>query len=520
MENPIGPGTNETGYDAGKWDTSFDVGVEAIVGFPGKMELYDRDDVTTPLTKAIVALHPDLKGSMISYTFAQSYREVTHVTIKVNTGNEASAESSLDQEVWKNLTSVMQDAETAQVFLSAALNCGVETPAATPCTPALYAQTYYMESQRTGSSLAASPDFYALAQIPAAVLQVPEVLASGTPAPEVGALTGPISMVKPLTFIYDMPVSPVVMCFPKGAGAETSSATAGAMALGLPLLGLSWALIAGFVAYKAYRAGGCKKMCEACKDNDGEDDEDSDDDDDIDMPIPMDLPAPDVQKLAAPGEEGEDEDDGFGDDPENESGVNLAGFLNTMYTPGIDDSTEMKVNPVLMYVIEKEKRERKLREAREAEENGDGDGEAAKAEETTGGGEGGEKKSSALKRLGWNLKSEAVVADVAKQLKVIETHMTSDGIEVKKVNYKKATKAGMVPFSVLDAVRLRGDDFNSSSGKLHSRAKAMSRSAEAARAQLRQMKLKTKVENEAVEAKEDAGEEGEEGEEGEKDLDV
>ena len=520
MENPIGPGTNETGYDPGKWDTSFDVGVEAIVGFPGKMELYDRDVVTKPITEAIVAMHPELKESMISYTFAQSYLEVNHVTIKIDTGNEITAESSLDQEIWENLTSVMQDAETAQVFLSAALNCGAETPATTPCTPAIYAQKYYEESQRTGPSAAAGADFYALAQIPMAVLQVPEVLTSGTPAPAAGALTGSISIVKPFTFIYDMPVSPVVMCFPKGAGAATSSAVEGAMALGLPLLGLSWALIAGFLAYKAYRAGGCKKMCMACKDNDGEDEDDDDDDDDVDMPIPMDLPAPDLEKLAAPGEEGEDEDDGFGDDPENESGVNLAGFLNTMYTPGIDDSTEMKVNPVLMYVIEKEKRERKLREAREAEENGDGDGEAAKAEEPTGGGEGGGKKNSALKRLGWNLKSEAVVADVAKQLKVIETHMSSDGIEVKKANYKKTTRAGMMPFSVLDAVRLRGDDFRSSSGKVLSRAKAMSRSAEAARAQLRQMKLKTKVANEEVEAKEDAGEEGEEGEEEAKDVDA
>jgi len=355
MENPIGPGTNETGYDPGKWDTSFDVGVEAIVGFPGKMELYDRDVVTKPITEAIVAMHPELKESMISYTFAQSYLEVNHVTIKIDTGNEITAESSLDQEIWKNLTSVMQDAETAQVFLSAALNCGAETPATTPCTPAIYAQKYYEESQRTGPSAAAGADFYALAQIPMAVLQVPEVLTSGTPAPAAGALTGSISIVKPFTFIYDMPVSPVVMCFPKGAGAATSSAVEGAMALGLPLLGLSWALIAGFLAYKAYKAGGCRKMCEACKENEGGEDDD-DDDDEEELPSAVDLPPADVFALAKPGEEGDDADDGLGEDPANESGINLSGFLNTMFTPGIDDSLDMKVNPVLMYVIEKEKK--------------------------------------------------------------------------------------------------------------------------------------------------------------------
>ena len=213
-------------------------------------------------------------------------------------------------------------------------------------------QRYYEESQKATT---AGTDFYTLAEVPATVLAVPDVLATGTPVPAAGAFSGPISVAKLLTFIFDMPVSPVVMCFPKGAGAETSSATAGAMALGLPLLGLSWALIAGFLAYKAYKAGGCRKMCEACKENEGGEDDD-DDDDEEELPSAVDLPPADVFALAKPGEEGDDADDGLGEDPANESGINLSGFLNTMFTPGIDDSLDMKVNPVLMYVIEKEKK--------------------------------------------------------------------------------------------------------------------------------------------------------------------
>uniref|UniRef100_A0A7S3ABI1 Uncharacterized protein n=1 Tax=Haptolina ericina TaxID=156174 RepID=A0A7S3ABI1_9EUKA len=508
MENTIGPGSNATGDGAGEWDTSFEVGVEAIIGFPGTKQLYDLPVVTEPIAEAIAAMHPDLEVSMISFEFAQSYAEVCHMTLKIATGNEITAESSLDQEVWKNLTSVMQDAETVQVFFSAAINCAADG-ASTPCTPAIYAQRYYEESQKTGGTTTA--DFYSLAEVPAAALEVPTVLATGTPAPAAGALTGPISVAKPLTFVFDMPVSPVVMCFPKGAGAQTADAVAGAMSLGLPLLGASWFLIAAFLAYKAYKAGGCKKMCEACKENEGGEDED-DDDEEEEMPDAMDLPPADMLALAKPGDEGDDDDDGLGEDPENESGVNLAGFLNTMFTPGIDDSTDMKVNPVLMYVIEKDKRERKLREqAEQADEDGEGGGAAAADEKKE---DGGDKKSSALKRLGWNLKSEAVVADVAKQLKVIESHMATDGIEVKKINFKKNTRAGMAPFSVIDAVRLRSDAEARAKGNRVGDLKSMAGSAEAARAQLRQLKLKTKVEEEKQEETEKNGEEGEEGEEG------
>ena len=512
MENPIGPASNVTGDGTGEWETSFEVGVETIVGFPGKMELYDLPEVKAPISAAIVAMHPDLEESMISYTFAQSYAEVCHMTIKVATGNEPTADSSFDQEVWKNLTSVMQDAETAQVFLSAALNCGTDPPAATPCTPAIYAQRYYEESQKATT---AGADLYTLSEVPAAVLVVPEVLATGTPVPAAGAFSGPISVAKPLTFVFDMPVSPVVMCFPQGVGADTSSAAAGAMALGLPLLGLSWALIAGFLAYKAYKAGGCRKMCDACKENEGGEDEDDDDDDEQEMPISMDLPPAELLALAKPGEEGDD-DDALGEDPENESGVSLNGFLNTMFTPGIDDSVDMKVNPVLMYVIEKEKKERKLLEQLEQQdEDGEGGGGSAATEEKKEA-DGGDKKSSALKRLGWNLKSEAVVADVAKQLKVIEGHFATGGIEVKKANFKKATRAGGVPFSVLDAVRLNRDKLLRGGVGAKSHAKSMGFSAEMGRAQLRQLKLKTKVAEEEAVVAENDGEEGEEGEEGAK----
>ena len=74
------------------------------------------------------------------------------------------------------------------------------------------------------------------------------------------------------------------------------------------------------------------------------------------------------QEDALGADDGADVGDG---DPLNESGVNLEEYLNTQFTPGIDDHDDMLVNPVIMYIMEREKREEKLREkeAREAEEN-------------------------------------------------------------------------------------------------------------------------------------------------------
>ena len=47
----------------------------------------------------------------------------------------------------------------------------------------------------------------------------------------------------------------------------------------------------------------------------------------------------------------------------NESDVDLSDYLNTMNTPGMDDSPDMKVNPVMLYVVERRKKEEKLKAA-------------------------------------------------------------------------------------------------------------------------------------------------------------
>ena len=504
MENlAVGNRTEDrTGSD---WESSFEIGVESIVAFPGEDcdALYNVEGFKTPIKDAIAGMHPDLEAGKIEITFKQSYLAVCHMIINIATGNEETAEGSFDQEVWKNMTSVMPDAETAQVFLAAAVNCAA-ADAPTPCTPAEYAQKFYQQTQ--DASAAPGTDFYTLAEIPAFALALPAVLTEGT-QPLNGPLTGPISITKPLVFVFDLPVDPVVMCFPT-VGTDEGAEGAGGMAIALLLVGATWGVVIAFLIYKAYKAGGCKQMCQNCKTDEGEDDDDDDDDEEMGG-----VGDEDDGDEADEGE-GDDEGDdgGAGDDPDNESDVNLGQYLNTMFTPGIDDSLDMKVNPVLMYMMEKEKKEEKLREQAEAD---DGEAETAVAEKKEEGDGGGEKKASALKRLGWSLKSEAVVADVAKQLKAIEGHIQkSKGIEVKKSNFQRATRAGGTSLHVIEAVRLHWSDYMKAHGDHDAHYDSMGRSAELARAQLRQLKLKTKVEEEKVE--EEKGEEGEEGEEGEK----
>ena len=528
MENVVQ--LNQTDDAAGAWNTVFDVGVEAIVGLPGKVELYDLATVTDPIKAAVAAMHPSIDPLTILITFTQTYLEVCHMTIKIKTGNALTIEGSLDQEVWKNLTSVMTNAETAQVFLSSALNCAAaDAPA--DCDPVAFAQRYYEKSQQVpvaeacenpeGCPPPAEPDYYVAAALPAAVLKVPDVLASGTPAPAAGAFTGPLSMAKQLTFVFDLPVEPVVMCFPAIASA------AGGGLPGIPFvagLGATWLFLGGWLIRKCIKAGGCKAMCAACagkSDDDGEGEEgeeEEEDEDEEDEEAEAEAPPDEGDAKEGEGDEDEGEDGKVKDGEQaNESDVNLEEYLNAMFTPGVDDSTEMKVNPVLVYVVEREKKEEKAKADAEREAaGGDGEEEEKKEVKKEAAGEQVEHKTSALKRIGWSLKSEAVVADVAKQLKNIDAHMSkSKGIDVKKEPFKRSTKAGGNTTDVIQALKYQSREFEKSHGDHNKHFSAMGEAAEMARAQLRQMKLKTKVDvEEEVVEEEKAGEEGEEGEEG------
>ena len=273
MENLVR--LNETDRPTSAWETCFDVGVEAMVGLPGKKELYDTtdaasgDSILQPIVDNIIALHPGITDTMVTLTTVQTYEEVVHLTIKIATGNPATVDGSLDQDVWKNLTSVLTNAETAQVFLAAALNCA-EAGAPTPCTPAAWAQQYYEASQvvpvappcpdpvpEAGCPTAPAPEYYTDAipdaGVQALVLKVPDVLSGGTPQPAAGAITGAISMAKPFTFLFDMPVEPVVMCFPDTAGEAAAASDGSIFMLGLLA---TWAVLGGYLIYKAYKAGG------------------------------------------------------------------------------------------------------------------------------------------------------------------------------------------------------------------------------------------------------------------------
>jgi len=217
----------------------------------------------------------------------------------------------------------------------------------------------------------------------------------------------------------------------------------------------------------------------------------------------------------------EGEDDKAGDEDKvaaeevNESKVDLDEFLNTMMTPGMDDSPDMKINPVMYYCVERAKREEKLRAEEEALAEGDG-GQAKKDEKKDDEPAAPEHKVSAIKRLGWSLsKDAAVAADGMKQVKNVEAYLSKSlDVDVRKTPLVRATKAGAKTANALIASEMLAmaarktlQDDSKKEHRLHA--------AEAGRAQLRLMKMKTRVAEEDVpEEKEDDGEEGEEGEEG------
>ena len=307
-----------------------------------------------------------------------------------------------------------------------------------------------------------------------------------------------------LIIIDSIPVVPTVMCFPVDAGLTPA---AGAGSIGL--LGLAAAVLFLLLDIAYYIR---KKLKNECKEGEGDDE---DDDDDDELPDPMDLPPPDEVGDVEEAEDGgapPGEEDGADGDPFNESGVNMLHFLNATMVPGMDDSPEMKVNPVLMYVIERKKREEKLRLEMEAAEEDGGGGSAAEAAKDEGPKEGG--KASAIKRLGWNLSKDAAVqADTTKQLKNIEAFLQkSMEIDIRKAPMKATTRAGAATRNPIHASALAAMELRKKASGSGKKAQSVL-SAELARAQLKNLKLKTKIAEEEEEKKEGDGEEGEEGDE-------
>jgi len=295
-------------------------------------------------------------------------------------------------------------------------------------------------------------------------------------------------------------VPPTVLCFP-AAGAASSSG----MSFGLPLFAL---VLLGNIAYFAWKK---KKEMDAEAEDDGDKDDDDDDDEEEEEEEEEEEKPPDEGEQKGDGEDEADQADTVAGEMVNESDVDLVEFLNTQMTPGLDDSPDMKVNPVLMYVVERMKKEEKLKAEQQALLDGDGDEEKKvekKADEPAA-----DHKVSAIKRLGWSLsKDAAIAADGTKQLKNVEAFLSkSMDIDVRKTALVRATHAGERSHNALEVARM---------AKLHAMDKETenwkheqnTHAAEVARAQLKMMKLKTKVaEEELPEEKEGGGEEGEEG---------
>ena len=448
------------------WDT-FSLGVEAVLQFEGPTSNFNLA-VQTAIIEA-VANEVGVLPAGVQLEVTAGFNDFTHLWIRMKDLNPLTPDDpdsiAQGQQVRNNLTAVLEDVEIAQSFFNRALES-------------------------------------------AGITEITADAAAGRRASEVEA---DVSLAA-LIVLDSIPVPPTVMCFP----------AAGAAASIIGLLGLlaGGACIVFDVIYYLRKRGACGKGEGGDEDGEGEEGEEEEEEE-----------VPEVED-DDDKEAGDKDDDKDGDDEAaadliggaqvNESDIDLLEFLNAASTPGMDDHEDLKVNPVLLYVIEREK---KLEKARaEAEAAAEGDGEGGGAAETSVKADDGLKrdfKVSATKRLGWSLsKDAAVAADTTKQVKNIEAYLSKSlDIDVKKTAMIRSTHAGekthnAMHASELAAIANRGsasDDFK----KQHEFA-----SAEAARSQLRLMKLKTRVELEEEAAPEKAEGDGEEGEEGDGDADA
>ena len=446
----------------------------------------------------------------ITIDYQQTYPNLVHMTIRMRTGNEYTETGDgtgyfIDQRVVGNLTQIFQSPEHATVFFStvgwdltgAALPCPSFGGSAVWNSPLVGIDTC-SAAVAVGNPCIGSPE-----NGPEGGCQCTDATNSCPNA--YGVPTAIFDLVGGRKEVAEIAVPPVALCLPATAAAGGGASPFALLGMALGLFNI---IYFGYAGYKK----GCKKACCDCSDPEGEDGKDEAD------AAAAAAAAKAAEEAAKKEAEGEKDGGALQDGEDmNESNVNLEEYLNQQFTPGIDDHDDMLVNPVLVYVIEREKKEEKIRE-KEQREKEEAEGAAAAAADAAGDAEpqaaGG--KTSAIKRLGWSLKTEAGVADKAKLLKNIESHLNkSREIEVKKTTLVRASHAGEQSHNVLEFLRQAHNAGTLRADQDQYHHQRMVEAAANARAQLKTMKLKSSpIIQDDMDDKEGGGEEGEEGAEG------
>jgi len=220
-------------------------------------------------------------------------------------------------------------------------------------------------------------------------------------------------------------------------------------------------------------------------------------------------------------------------------------FLNDAFTPGIDDSPSVLVNPVLAYIVNQERAKLKAEEDAKKDDDGEkaeGEVEETKQQVAVQADDDDENPNrfrkrnnfSSLKMLGWDLKKTQVQDEGKhmKEVKIVEGHLQkTKEIDIKKVPLKPDQKVTrddkryqsvrVVTYNAVKAALLVYKDKTNRGMLTDERTKQRANAASGARKQLAKKVLKTKVdevdakqEGKAEEEDDEEKEEGDEKEEG------
>jgi len=211
-------------------------------------------------------------------------------------------------------------------------------------------------------------------------------------------------------------------------------------------------------------------------------------------------------------------------------------FLNDAFTPGIDDSADVMVNPVLAYIVNQERAKLKLEDAKKEGEGEEGDihqddladltkksvgkrveqhnarEEADDDDEDNEGRFRRRNRFSSLKVLGWDFKKGPQLDETKqKVVKVVEGHLQKQrDIDIKKVPLKpdhkvmrddlRYQKVRVVTYNAVKAASLVSVDKTQPGELGEAKSKARAVAAAGARKQLAKKVLKTKVDEVADDA--------------------
>jgi len=584
QQTTVGNLTN-TEYPEEDWTSAFELGVEVVVQLAGNPSDHPVA-VWSPAIVTAIAAETGVPELDVTTHFLPGLGLTTQLWIRIANLDGTVLPEPQEQQVVANLSAVMGGVESAQSFLSAAVADAKSTgkgagrrlsaistmasgrssgitrrlsdvgATAHHWTPADYVARRPSDADpshppwRSGRKRNL-PNAYRVRRYPGPSVgrmlsEVGAATAAPTPAP-----TGPGILTVEL-----VPVPPIAVCFPSEAGAAASG--------GGPSFWMFVALLAlGWGCYMRRKAGKAKKKEKQEKQAaaEGEGKEGKPKSKKAAKQAALDALAAGAAAAAGEGKSDEEKQKEAVEAMLKEGNADaiVDMFLNDAFTPGIDDSPDVMVNPVLAYIVNQERAKLKDEDAKRGEGD-EGDihqddlkdltrksignrVESHKPREQAHGGDEEEDDNpnrfrrrnnfQPLKMLGWDFKKGPNLDETKqKVVKIVEAHLQKvRDIDVKKVplrpdhlvtrDDKRYQTVRVITYNAVKAASTVSVDKTQPGELGEAKVKVRAAAAISGRKQLANKKLKTpvvEVEEDAARHKEGEGEdeedEGEEGKEG------